>query len=520
MTRSGVVAPVLVGLVALAGYARTVMPGVGYWDTAEFQTVLPTLGIAHPTGFPTYVILGWLANAILAPLGEPALRMNVLSAILVAAAAGSCVVLVRRLTGSVLLGVAAGLGLAATPIAWGIATHADPHALHLLLVGVLLVLLAGWEDARSAGARHADRWLVAATLVFGLSAGNHSLTLLIAVPVGLFVLAVDPQIWQRRIAPICLGVLTVTVVLLYLELPIRSGLLPAPLVYGSPDTWEGFRYIVLAEQFRGSFVDPTSDPGARVSGFIALAEAQFGRLALLVPVGFVATLARRPRYALLSGMALLITVVFSAFYINADIGRYYLGPALIAWTWLAILGRALVDGLTGLAHDAEPEIAGSSRGSPARARATRVRHVRVAATAMVAVALIVPTALAIPARLIAADRSGDPGSRPWLDATMAAIDPDAVIVSWWSYSTALWYAQVIDGQRPDVWIVDDRTRIDQALGDVIDVIDANFATRPVYLIRSDPREIVRLREHYVVERVGDGPLIDVFRVISRAGAAR
>ena len=55
------------------------MPDVGYWDTGEFQTVLPILGTAHPTGYPTYVLLGFVANILLAPLGEPAFRMNVLS---------------------------------------------------------------------------------------------------------------------------------------------------------------------------------------------------------------------------------------------------------------------------------------------------------------------------------------------------------------------------------------------------------------------------------------------------------
>ena len=37
-----------------------------------------------------------------------------------------------------------------------------------------------------------DRFLVAASFVFALAIGNHSLTLLLALPVGLYVLAVDP----------------------------------------------------------------------------------------------------------------------------------------------------------------------------------------------------------------------------------------------------------------------------------------------------------------------------------------
>ena len=53
-----------------------------------------------------------------------------------------------------------------------------------------------------------------------------------------------------------------------------------------------------------------------------------------------------------------------------------------------------------------------------------------------------------------------------------------MIVSWWSYSTPLWYAQVVEGRRPDIYIIDDRTRLDLNLGDVYDVIDALLPTRP------------------------------------------
>ena len=65
-------APIGVGLVAIGLGAWRVMPGVGFWDTAEFQTIPPILGTAHPTGYPTYVILGWLASIALSPLGEAA----------------------------------------------------------------------------------------------------------------------------------------------------------------------------------------------------------------------------------------------------------------------------------------------------------------------------------------------------------------------------------------------------------------------------------------------------------------
>ena len=49
-----------IALAALGLYIATLLPGVGSGDTAEFQRVLPTLGVAHPTGYPLYTILGWL----------------------------------------------------------------------------------------------------------------------------------------------------------------------------------------------------------------------------------------------------------------------------------------------------------------------------------------------------------------------------------------------------------------------------------------------------------------------------
>ena len=141
------------GVFALAASLWRLMPGVGFWDTAEFQTALPVMGTAHPTGFPTYVLVGWLASVLLQPLGEAALRMNVLSAILVGVGAAFSADLARRLSGSLALGVAAGVGIALTPIVWAVGTHADPHALHFALLAIILWLLVRWEQALGTATR-------------------------------------------------------------------------------------------------------------------------------------------------------------------------------------------------------------------------------------------------------------------------------------------------------------------------------------------------------------------------------
>ncbi len=475
---------IAVAVVAFAAARLALLPGVAFWDTGEFQTVGPLMGTAHPTGFPTYVLLGWLASVVLQPFGEPAFRVNLLSALCLAVAAGITVDLVRALTRSAALGVLAGIGLALTPIAWAIGTHADAHVLHLALLAALLRLLVAWEDrVRGAGTGQrvddrGDRFLVAAAFVFALSVGNHSLTLLLAVPVGLYVLAVAPDVIRRpRLVLACVGMLAATLIVVYLELPLRAGPFRAALVYGRPETWDGFWYVVLAEQFRGSLLDPFGNLAGKVAQLGALTVAQFGLLAPLIPVAFVATALRRPRYALLTGATVAITCFFAASYVNADINRYYLGPILIAWTWLAILAAMTARAVGG-------QLAGGRR--------------ELTAT-LLAAALLLPTLLVLPGRLASVDVSRDHAAAAWLDRVLPLLGPDAVVLSWWSYSTPLWYAQKVEGRRPDIFIADDRTRLDQGLGDLPDVIDDNLGRRPVYVMRQNPADIDALAKRYDLE---------------------
>jgi hypothetical protein len=43
------VAPAGVGIVAFVATWSAMLPGLGFWDTAELQVVGPVMGTAHPT---------------------------------------------------------------------------------------------------------------------------------------------------------------------------------------------------------------------------------------------------------------------------------------------------------------------------------------------------------------------------------------------------------------------------------------------------------------------------------------
>src|SRR5215213_3410575 len=106
---------------ALALYMATLLPGIGSGDTAEFQRVAPTLGVAHPTGYPLYTMLGWLWSHL--PLGgTPAWRMNLFSAATAALAVGALFLAARALGQARSVAAAVALTLAVSSTFWSQAT--------------------------------------------------------------------------------------------------------------------------------------------------------------------------------------------------------------------------------------------------------------------------------------------------------------------------------------------------------------------------------------------------------------
>ena len=506
---AAVAAPLAVAALVIVNAWSGLMPGVGFWDTGEFQTVLPIMGTAHPTGYPTYVLLGFVGNILLTPFGEPAFRITLLSLVAVAVAAGTTVVLVRRLTGSTIIGVATGLGLATTPIVWVNATRADPHPIHLAFVALLCLALVRWEHGRrdlpdgdvqdqERDERRVDRRLILAAILFGLAAGNHSLTLLLIPPIALYVLSVEPGIWRRwKLVLACLGAAFGTVALVYLELPIRAGILPAPLVYGQPATWDGFWYIALAEQFRGSLGNPFENLPGKLDKLVEFAGLQLGLVALAIPPAFLIAARRAPRYTLLTASALLITVLFNQAYANADINRYYLGPVFWVWTWIGILAAEVADIAAVLVASA------GGRGLKSFDSPT-VRRASMVTAAIVGIVLLLPTVQDLDARRHEADRSRDTGAARWLEETLPVLPEGAVVVSWWSTSTPLWYAQKVQGLRPDIDIIDDRTMLDRNIGRAPDVIAATLGVKPVYVIRANDRDLNELLGLFDMTLVASG----------------
>ncbi len=76
--------PWIMSLIAGILYLLTMSPAVGHTDAGELSAVAYTFGVAHPTGYPLFTLLGWLFTRI--PIGSVAWRLNLMCLLFVTGA--------------------------------------------------------------------------------------------------------------------------------------------------------------------------------------------------------------------------------------------------------------------------------------------------------------------------------------------------------------------------------------------------------------------------------------------------
>jgi transmembrane protein TMEM260 (protein O-mannosyltransferase) len=462
----------IVGVISLVVYARTLLPGIAFGDWGEMQTVPHVLGVAHPTGYPTYILLSWLAQLV--PLGAVAFRANLLSAVLVSGALAVTVAILLRLGVRPVIAVAAALGLGAVGTVWAAATVAEVNPLHLLFVALLLHRALLWEDGRR------TRDLLIGALLLGLALGNHLLIVFVAPSVTLFVLwvgrreiAARPWILAAATGAGLVGLAT------YLYIPIAASQSP-PLPYNHPVTLDAVLWLVGGTQFRDQFGFLSSsgltDFTQSLSALWALLA---GRATPVVPIlgliGLAVLVRRRPAFGLMCAGILLANIYFWATYLRLD---HYL---LVPWLVLAIGAGVALEGVArGLA--ARPSWLGG------------VDTSRLVGAAGVAFAV----GLAV-TNWQAADRSGDRTGEAFVDTVLDALPEDAAILTQWDASTPLWHAHYVLDRRPDVLIVDDTNIVYEGWVTRERRIASLICERPVFILRLRDADLLPTRAAFLVE---------------------
>ena len=237
----------LVALPALAVYLLTLAPTVTTGDSGELVTAAATLSLAHPTGYPLYLLLGHGMIRLFGFL-SPALAMNLFSAL---AAVGACLVtrrLAQTLTGDRIAAAGTALLFAFSQSLWAQATAARVYTLGALLLALALLELARLQQKSGGSLGRAWLW-------FGLGMANHTVTIVLA-PLLLIESFRSAPDWTSRLkaASLCLPGLA-----LYAYIPIAASLDPVQS-WGDPSAWERLVAYLSRESFWSKrYVDEAGD---------------------------------------------------------------------------------------------------------------------------------------------------------------------------------------------------------------------------------------------------------------------
>jgi hypothetical protein len=278
---------------ALSVYVSTLPPGLTWRhfgvDGAELVTASVTLGVPHPPGYPTYVLLGKLFSLL--PIGPIAYRFNLFSAVCTAAAASVVTAtaalqlraayrfdlfaavrtaavagvvnattdlqLRPRRTDSLergMIAIAVGLSVAFAGLVWSQALIAEVYGLNLLLLALLLWALVGGRPPFLIG------------FLLGVSLTTH-LTSIFFAP--LVLLRTPRSKWHFVLCGTVVGLLPY---LLIFWLARGS----SPVVWGDPETLDRWWWLVSGHGYRGFlFQLPAEQAVARLSEWGVVLLTQF-----------------------------------------------------------------------------------------------------------------------------------------------------------------------------------------------------------------------------------------------------
>jgi hypothetical protein len=181
-----------VTLAVLAGYAITLAPTVTFWDAGEFIAASKVLGIPHPPGTPLFVMIAHVWG-LLVPIGEYAVRTNLLSALFSAVGAGGFFLVVHEsLRGAaprarLVTSAAATVVGAFTFTNWQNSNETEVYAVATFTIAAMAWTAMCWRRRRAEP--RAGRLLLVVVYLAGLSIGNHLLALLAGPAVIAFLVA-------------------------------------------------------------------------------------------------------------------------------------------------------------------------------------------------------------------------------------------------------------------------------------------------------------------------------------------
>jgi len=354
----------LVLLLTVIIYASTLAPSVVYIDSGELAAVQSVLGIAHPTGYPLFTILGHLFSRCPVPQSN-ILKSNLLS--LIWCVLGVFIFLKTLILGiqhiasvkprqkikkrphahekpngradtiisfypKIIACIAGSISLAFSRTYWLQATSVEVYSLQLAIITLVLYLLIRIYLAEQPSFR--DWMWVTVALALGFT--NH-MTIILILPGTAYLFFLKEgfrrHIWKRLFLLGC--VFTIVAGLIYLYLPLRAAGRPT-LNWGNPVNWENLVRHASGKQYRVWMFSSSQVAMNNLNTFLKNFPSEFTWIGLIFGVlGIYSSFIRNTRFAVFMLVTFISTVFYAINYDIHDLDAYFLLAYIVFAMWIA-----------------------------------------------------------------------------------------------------------------------------------------------------------------------------------------
>ena len=419
-------------------YLLTMPDAVGQADTFEFQVVVPQLGIAHPTGYPLYLLLGKLFTLL--PIKSVAWRLNVGTMVYGLTAVSLLFVLGYRMKLKPVTAVLGATIFGLIPTFWSQAIEAEVYTLHTLFVVAAFLLMreiGGWAVDSEQYSVNSKAWLpILLAFILGLGMTNH-LTTVFLLPAAVLTLLFSGTLTRKKStienlkSLIILALAFLLPLLLYAYLPIRW-----QAIHDEPMGMAGFVDWVIGGRFAGAlqwraWLDDMTR--YEVIGRIYLTNWGWLNLALAL-LGFIVMLWRNWRAALIFMLTWLAYTFYGLNYYVPDLDVFIVGAQVVVAVWWMM-------GATSILEIGDWKLKSRTNLQPL-------------ISSLLILVFILPTLLNTTQNWTRLDQSRDDGGQPWGEGVLALpLAEGAAILADSEKIAPLYYLQQAEGVRPDLDIM-------------------------------------------------------------------
>jgi hypothetical protein len=340
----------IVTLISLAIYILTLNPDVTYTDSGELAGACVKLGVAHPTGYPLFILIGHLWTLLPLPFSK-IYSLNLFAGILTAISAGifsqSISILLANLDKELkesnlnLIALTTALTYSFSLTVWQVANAIEVYSLHLLMIN--LVIHFAIKSYLSIDQK--QKYLMITSLLLGISFANHLTTVLLLPGLFYFIFKIEKDL--KLISRIkSFGIVISLVAVggtLYLLMPIISSTNPEfnwGMVHRGMDK---FWYHALGKQYQVWMFTGSEAFFENLIKFVKILPYQFafiGFIPLFLGSYFLYTKSKDLFY--FTSILIISCTLYSFNYSIHDIESYFL-LAFIGFFIFISFGFALIN---------------------------------------------------------------------------------------------------------------------------------------------------------------------------------